>query len=173
MNLPILFYMLWNMDMLATLLGEGYAQLAIFFYILSIGYLSDLFTGITGSILRATEHESYEIYNELVRFISGALILIIWHYSDYVVAYAISGATLFYNISKYIQVYRLFRFKPIRMEHIKSMILHLAAFSLFLYGISGLGKYFSLGFGLAGLLLYYGLVYTYFKNRLHITEVYQ
>ena len=171
-NLPILFYMLWNMDNFTLYLGEGYGQLPMYFYILSVGYLLDLFTGITGSILRATEHEVYEIYNELVRFFSGALILLFLHDSSYVVAYAISGATLFYNIAKYIQVYYIFDFKPIEVAYLGSILKYMGVLSLILYAVSYSSGLWSLAIGIFVLFITYILMYKNLKHKIRI-EVYQ
>jgi len=171
-NLPILFYMLWNMNNFTSYLGEGYGQLPMYFYILSVGYLLDLFTGITGSILRATEHEVYEIYNELVRFFSGALILLFLHDSSYVVAYAISGATLFYNIAKYVQVYYIFNFKPIEVAYLGNILKYMGALSLILYVVSFSNAIWSLAIGIFILFITYILMYKNLKHKIKI-EVYQ
>jgi len=171
-NLPILLYMSWNMDNFTLYLGEGYGQLPMYFYIMSVGYLLDLFTGITGSILRATEHETFEIYNELVRFFSGALILFLLRNSTYVVAYAISGATLFYNIAKYVQVYNIFHFKPIEVVYLGSISKYMGALSLALYVVSYFNGLWSLTMGLFVLFITFISMYKNLKHKINI-EVYQ
>lgn len=171
-NLPILFYLLWNMNIFTLYLGEGYRQLPAYFYILSVGYLFDLFTGITGSILRATEYEMYEIYNEIVRFVSGGVILLLWHDDSYVVAYAISGSTLFYNIAKYIQIYAIFHFKPIKINDLIIIFTYMSVLAVLLYIVSYFDGIVSLGMGVLVLCIIYLGMYKNLRKKISV-EVYQ
>ena len=133
--LPIVIYLLFNIYDISYLLGNGYELLPIYFYILIIGYIFDLLTGITGNILRTTENEKFEIYNELSRFIFGLGFIYIFRDNTYGIAIAIALSMIIYNVLKFIEVYYLFKFIPIRKKQFLYIATQASALSISLYFI--------------------------------------
>jgi O-antigen/teichoic acid export membrane protein len=132
-NIPIFLFLLIFIEYISKYMGDGYTSLQMIFYILSVGYIVDLLTGITGTILRATEHEYIEIYNEIFRFVVGIGLIFILSYKHFGVVYAISISMVAYNIAKFVQVYRLFKIKPFDMDSFRDLILYVGIFGILLW----------------------------------------
>lgn len=135
-NLPILIFILLYIQRIADYMGSGYEALPIIFYILSIGYLFDLLTGITGTILRVTDNENIEIYNEIARLVSGLVLLYMFWNQSYGPAYALSGSLIIYNLLKYFQIYRIFKIYSMTLPHFAIIVFSLAIYALVLYTVS-------------------------------------
>jgi O-antigen/teichoic acid export membrane protein len=135
-NVPILIFLLFYIKPISVFIGEGYQTLPAVFMVLAVGYFFDLMTGITGTILRATEHEHLEIYNEIFRFVVGMSLIYLLHNQPYGIAYAISASMVIYNLVKFLQVYRLFAIAPIRPGHFGIFAISMLMVSLGLYAIS-------------------------------------
>jgi len=133
--LPIIICLLFNIYDISYFLGRGYELLPIYFYILVIGYIIDLLTGVTGNILRTTENEKFEIYNELSRFIFGLWFIYIFRDNTYGIAIAIALSMIIYNVLKFIEVYYLFKFIPIRKKQFLYIVTQASALSISLYFI--------------------------------------
>jgi len=135
-NLPILIFLIFLIDLISKFMGSGYSNLPVVFYILSVGYIFDLLTGITGTILRVTENEHIEIYNEIFRFSMGVGLLFILKNQECGVAYAISASMVIYNIVKFLQVYRLFKIKPLTLKYFNYLISFLIGLISVFYAIN-------------------------------------
>ena len=133
--LPIVICLLFNIYDISYLLGSGYELLPIYFYILIVGYIFDLLTGITGNILRTTENEKFEIYNELSRFIFGLGFIYIFKDNTYGIAIAIALSMIIYNVLKFIEVYYLFKFVPIHKKQFLNIVILVSILSISLYFI--------------------------------------
>jgi len=120
-NLPILLFLSFNIEYISILLGKGYENLPFIFYLLSIGYIFDLLTGITGSILKTTENEHFELFNEIIKFMIGLFIILFFKN----VILAITISIVIFNISKYIEVYFLFKLKPLNNNNLKILSVYL------------------------------------------------
>lgn len=168
-NLPILIFLLFYIDFLSAFIGEGYTTLPIVFSILAIGYFFDLMTGITGTILRATENEHLEIYNEIFRFIVGIGLIILLKDKSLGIAYAISASMVIYNLFKFFQVYRLFEIKPMQWSHFALLAGGLLIVGGMLYIVTAFVHGWK-GFmiGIVGLGLYYLLSLRIMKNRVDL-----
>lgn len=153
-NLIILIFVLFYIKTFSQLLGPGYQSLPFIFYILSVGYFFDLMTGISGTVLRATEHEHLEIYNEILRLISGVISIILLKNYEHGIVYALTISIIVYNSFKYFQIYRLFGILPINGRHLKVLILTVLSYTLLLS--------FSLWFNADSLKLFYGIVISAF-----------
>ena len=133
--LPIVICLLFNIYDISYLLGSGYELLPIYFYILIVGYIFDLLTGITGNILRTTENEKFEIYNELSRFIFGLGFIYIFKDNTYGIAIAIALSMIIYNVLKFIEVYYLFKFIPIHKKQFLNILILVSVLTVSLYFI--------------------------------------
>jgi uncharacterized membrane protein YfcA len=130
-------------------------------------------TGITGTILRATEHEHIEIYNEVFRFVVGIGLLFILRNQDFGVAYAISASMVIYNTAKFFQVYRLFGLKPIHFKNFLILVMYSIALSIMLYGISFIeNSTIALLIASIMLLVYYAIAYKNMKKIISL-EIYK
>jgi len=172
--LPLLTVLIVNMEEIAKMLGSGYEMLPGFFYILSIGYFVNIVTGMTGNLLRATHNEHFEIYNETGRMIFG-LGLIFWLKDyQYGIAVAISISMIVYNLLKYIEIYYLFRFVPLRRDNILKIVFPASVFLVLLYAIENIGMIW-IKFILDILLvaMVYGMIYRYILTNPHILKRYK
>jgi O-antigen/teichoic acid export membrane protein len=164
-NIPIFIFLVIFIGPISQYMGEGYAPLKVIFYILSVGYMVDLFTGITGTILRATEHEHLEIYNELFRFVVGIGLIFILSHQQFGIVYAISISMVVYNIAKFIQVYRLFKLVPFDINTLKDLVLYLSIFGILLFCIKLLTN--SIVLGIAILMMFYLILLKTLKNKIN------
>jgi len=168
-NVPILIFLLYFIETISKFMGEGYTSLPMIFYILSVGYLFDLMTGITGTILRATEHEHIEIYNEIFRFVVGIGLLFLLRNQDFGVAYAISASMVIYNVAKFFQIYRLFGIKPIHLKDFILLMIYSLLLSIVLYVVSFIENLgISLLIAIFVMLGYYAIVYKNMKNIINL-----
>ena len=171
---PIIFILVFNIPKITNFLGEEYFLLPIYFYILLAGYLVDLLTGITGNILRSTENEKYEIFNEIIRLFSGLSMIYILRDHEFGVVIAISLSMVFYNMLKYIEVFYLFRFLPISKDRLKYAIIYILFVGMSLFIISNLEMFFiSIILTLSVLGVNYYLIYTYVKSDLNLLKGYK
>jgi len=168
-NLPILIFLLFYIEYISGFIGEGYRSLPIVFTILSVGYFFDLMTGITGTILRATEHEHLEIYNEIFRFVVGIGLIILLRHQSYGIAYAVSASMVIYNLFKFFQVYRLFKIKPMQLDHFAVLVVSMFAVALVCYTATSMAQGW-LGFliGIMVLAVYYLLSFSVMKKRVDL-----
>jgi len=113
---PIVVLVLTNVDTAIILLGESYILLPMYLYILMIGFLPDLFTGITGNILRSTENEKYEIFNEILVLSSGLGLIYILKDYKYGVVLAIAISNFLYNLLKFLEVYFILKIAPFNLK---------------------------------------------------------
>jgi len=127
---PMMIFLLFNIQDFASFFGNGYEMLPLFFYIVLIGYLTDIVTGITGNILRTTGYEHFEIFNEIMRMIVGVSAIYIFKSYPYGIALALSISTLVYNALKYIEVYTLFHFVPFTKRYIKKLSFFIVYFTI-------------------------------------------
>jgi O-antigen/teichoic acid export membrane protein len=172
-NIPVLIFLIYFIEPIAKYMGEGYSSLPIVFYILSVGYLFDLMTGITGTILRATEHEHIEIYNEIFRFVVGISLIYLLHNQPYGIAYAISASMVIYNTAKFFQVYRLFGLKPIHFKNFLILVMYSVILSIMLYGVSFIdNSTIALLIASIMLLVYYAVAYKNMKKIISL-EIYK
>jgi O-antigen/teichoic acid export membrane protein len=164
-NIPIFIFLVIFIEPISQYMGEGYASLKVIFYILSVGYMVDLFTGITGTILRATEHEHLEIYNEIFRFVVGIGLIFILFHQPFGIVYAISISMVVYNVAKFIQVYRLFKLLPFDINAFKDLVLYLSIFGILLLSIKFLAN--SIILGIAVLIMFYLVLLKTLKNKIN------
>ncbi len=169
--LPILIFLLFNRDYIAQFLGDGYRMFPIFFLILIVGFLVDLITGITGNILRATENEKYEIFNESVRLVVGLSLIYFFKDNIYGIAIAISASMVIYNLLKYIEVFYLFKFTPLNLKESLFYIL----LTIGLMGINYLFRYNftiqnSLILGILFLIVVYLIIFLALRKRKFLLE---
>ncbi len=122
---PLVIVILINIDLIIKFLGTSYDLLGVYLTILMIGFLPDLFTGITGNLLRSTENEKYEIFNEILVLISGLGLIYLLKDYKYGVVVAISISTFLYNIAKLLEVYILLKIKPFDLKKIFLLILYI------------------------------------------------
>ena len=169
-NIPILIYLLFFIETLSIYIGDGYQYLPKIFYILSVGYLTDLLTGITGTILRATENEHIEIYNEIFRFVIAISLLFFLKETAFGIAYAISISMIVYNLVKFYQVYRLFGIKPIRKKNFFVLLLFSILLSLCFVGIFLLefDKKLMIIISLFCMVVLYSYVFFYIKKSINL-----
>jgi O-antigen/teichoic acid export membrane protein len=168
-NIPILIFLLFYIDFISDIIGEGYATLPKVFLILAVGYLVDMLTGITGTILRATEHEHIEIYNEIFRFIMGIGLIVLLHEQPYGIAYAISASMVIYNIAKFFQVYRLFNIRPIYLEQFIILVLAMIFVAMVCYLSSHyLVGWISFFVGIIGLTILYIVFYKVVRQKVDL-----
>jgi O-antigen/teichoic acid export membrane protein len=132
-TLPIYIIILINLEYIAYLLGDGFNNLKVVFYILSFGYMIDLLTGITGTLLRVTENEIYEIWNEIIRFIIGMVLIFILKDYKYGVIVSISISSFIYNFIKFIEVYRVLGLTPLNKSQIKLLVKYFSIYVVFLF----------------------------------------
>jgi len=168
-NVPILIFLLYFIETISKFMGEGYTSLPMIFYILSVGYLFDLMTGITGTILRATEHEHIEIYNEIFRFVVGIGLLFLLRNQDFGVVYAISASMVIYNVVKFFQVYRLFRIKPIHLKNFILLMIYSIGVSMILYMTLYIeSRMVALLLAIIMMFVYYFLMYKHMKKIINL-----
>ena len=169
-NLPILIFLMFFIDIISKFMGSGYSSLPTVFYILSIGYIFDLLTGITGTILRVTENEHIEIYNEIFRFGLGMGLLFILKNQGYGVAWAISASMIIYNIAKFFQVYRLFKIKPLTLNYFKYLILLLVSlvFMFYIVAIIANNIVYKIVLSILIMLIFYTFSYKMSKKILNL-----
>jgi len=156
--LPAMIILAVDVRYLADFLGEGYRLLPIFFYILLIGYGVDLITGITGYMLRAMEHEHYEIFNEIARLTVGLSMIYLFKHLEYGIPLAIAVSMVIYNILKFGEIYYLFRFIPLRRRQVLYLIGYVGIISLLMYAVSSLE---SIGVMMVLQILVLGIVYSF------------
>jgi O-antigen/teichoic acid export membrane protein len=172
--LPILLVLIFNMEEIAILLGSGYEMLPNFFYVLSVGYFVNIVTGMTGNLLRVTENEHFEIYNEVVRLFLG-LGLIYWlkdHSSG--VAFAISVSMIVYNLLKYMEIYYLFGFVPVRKDDILKSVLPVTVLLLVLYTIDTIDSlWIKLILDIFVLVAVYSMIYSNIRKNPSIIQRYR
>jgi len=171
---PLLFLLIFNIEEIASMLGEGYGLLPSYFYILLAGYLVDLLTGITGHVLRSTENEKFEIFNEIVRLISGLFLIYIFRESTFGIVIAISLSMIIYNLLKYIEVFYLFSFLPIKVERIQYVLSFLLLMGVLMF-MTSLIDIFMLHLLLSMLVLVLGyfLIYKYIRSDLTLLKGYR
>jgi O-antigen/teichoic acid export membrane protein len=133
-NVPIFLILIYNIELISEYLGNGYELLPMFLYIMGVGYIFDLFSGITGTILRVTENEKYEVYNELMRLVVGLLSIYLLRDNPYGIAIAISISMVVYNVAKYIQVFMLYKYKPLEVKTIFILLIYIGLITFLLYG---------------------------------------
>ncbi len=168
-NIPILIFLLFYIDYISGFIGEGYKTLPVVFTILSVGYFFDLMTGITGTILRATEHEHLEIYNEIFRFIVGIGLIVLLRHQAFGIAYAISASMVIYNLFKFFQVYRLFKIKPMQLDHFAVLVASMFAVALACYAATSMAQgWWGFSIGIIGLGVYYLLSFSVMKKRVDL-----
>ena len=127
---PLVAYILAYVSYLSGFLGNGYGLLPTYLSILMIGFIPDFFTGITGNLLRSTENEKYEIYNEIILFCSGiGLIYLLKNYENGIV-FAISISMLLYNIAKFLEVKYILKIKPFNLRDLLLLSLYLVGLFL-------------------------------------------
>jgi len=137
---PMMILMAIDIRLLSDFLGKGYQLLPIFFYILLTGYALDLITGITGYMLRAMEHEHYEIFNEIARLTVGLSTIYAFKHLEYGIPLAITASMTVYNILKYIEIYYLFKFVPLKGKQVVYLLGYTGIVSLLMYSISLLNR---------------------------------
>jgi O-antigen/teichoic acid export membrane protein len=169
-NLPILIFLIFFIDVISEFMGSGYSSLPIVLYILSIGYIFDLLTGITGTILRVTENEHIEIYNEIFRFGLGIGLLFFLRNQGYGVAWAISASMVIYNVAKFFQVYRLFKIIPLTLNSFKYLILLLfsLSFVFFIVDIIANNVFYKLVCSIVIMFIFYAFNYKMSKKILDL-----
>jgi len=174
MVLPLIIVLAVDVRYLADFLGEGYRLLPIFFYILLIGYGVDLITGITGYMLRAMEHEHYEIFNEIARLIVGLSMIYTFKNLEYGIPLAIAVSMVVYNILKYGEIYYLFGFTPLNMKQVGYISVYIAIIFLILY-IFSLIETISLIFlfQIIFLIAVYFLIYRFIVKNKYILKGYK
>jgi O-antigen/teichoic acid export membrane protein len=173
-SLPLFLFVAVNIDLIASMLGKGYEMLPTIFYILSIGFLMDAFTGITGTLLRATEHEKYELYNQLLRLISGLGLIYFLKDYQYGIVIAITVSMVLFNVVKIFEIYYLFGFVPLTRKHIFHIISFVFPLSLILFGLMQIEDYYwrsvfnLITFGLTSFF-----IYAYIEKNHYLLEGYQ
>jgi O-antigen/teichoic acid export membrane protein len=173
-SLPLFLFVTVNIDIIASILGKGYEMLPTIFYILSIGFLIDAFTGITGTLLRVTEHEKYELYNELLQLISGLGLIYLLKDYQYGIAIAITVSTVLYSVAKFFELYYLFGFVPLTRKHLFQVISFVFPLALILFGLMQIEDYYwrsvfnLITFGLTGFF-----IYVYIAKNHYLLEGYQ
>ena len=113
---PMLVILFFQIDKISFLLGAAYKDIGFYFYILSIGYGLGLFTGISGNLLRATEHEKLEIYNEIIRMIIGLGLILSLNKYDFGIVIAMSASMFVYNMLKCAELFFLYGFTSISLK---------------------------------------------------------
>ncbi len=171
--MPTIIFLLFNIHEISHLLGEGYKILPLYFYILIVGYLFDLLTGITGNILRTTENEKFEIYNELIRFIFGLGFIYIFRDNPYGIAIAISLSMILYNILKFIEVYYLFKFIPIYKKEFLYISFLVIILSISLYFITMLNSNIKYFLELSIFIIVYLGIFYFIKKNKYLLEGYK
>jgi O-antigen/teichoic acid export membrane protein len=111
--LPIFILLIFNIEKLSSSLGTNYKQLPLIFYILFSSYMIEHITGITGTLLRVTGYENYELFNEIVRLMVGLLSIYLFRNYEYGIVIAIAISTAIYSILKFSELYYLFRVWPL------------------------------------------------------------
>ncbi len=170
-NMPILLFLSFNIGFISEVLGTEYIDLPYMFYILLIGYIFDLLTGITGSILKATGNEHFEIFNETLRFAIGVAIMIVFRNSHFSIVLALAISNSIFNLLKYLEVFLLFRLKPLSwiefkmfFSYLGSLILILSTLYSFVYRCN---KILFLFISFSVILLYHiSFYYKYIKKKL-------
>jgi O-antigen/teichoic acid export membrane protein len=172
--LPALLVFVFNIHEIAKILGSGYEMLPEFFYILSVGYFINIVTGMTGNLLRATENEHFEIYNETGRMVFG-LGLIYWLKEyQYGVAVAISVSMIIYNLMKYFEIYYLFGFVPLRKDEVLKALLPASIFIVVLYAIDHIDiLQIRVVLDILAVGLVYGIIYKYIQKNPDIIKRYR
>jgi len=171
---PILLVLVFNIEQISYILGDGYSLLPNYFYILLIGYIVDLFTGITGHILRSTENEKYELFNETARLFFGLLLIYIFRDNAFGVVMAISFSMVIYNLLKYIEVFYLFSFFSIKRDDLKVIFIFVVPLSILLFMLSYIKiMILYISFNILTLLLCYLLIFRYFKAREKLLKGYK
>jgi O-antigen/teichoic acid export membrane protein len=128
---PLVVFILLNIDVIVKFLGPSYILLSMYLPILMIGFLPDLFTGITGNLLRATENEKYEIFNELLVLISGIGLIYFLRDYQYGVVLSIAISSFLYNIAKFIEVYLVLKITPFNLKNFMTLICYIVIIILF------------------------------------------
>jgi len=171
---PMILFLFFNINSIAFMLGNGYAYLPSFFFILSVGFSIDLVTGITGNILRATHNEKYEILNELVRLIFGLGLIYLLRDHIYGIPIAISVSMVIYNLLKYIEVYILFGFIPVIPKQLFYILLFISMISMGLYiALSLPNIWANVLLQLFIILSAYRLIYRYIRSNPVILKGYK
>jgi len=171
---PILLVLIFNIEKISYILGDGYRLLPNYFYILLIGYIVDLFTGITGHILRSTENEKYELFNETARMFFGLLLIYIFRDNAFGVVIAIAFSMVIYNLLKYVEIFYLFSFFSIKREDLKVVFNFVVLLSLALFMLSYIKiMIIYICFNILILLLCYLLIFRYFKARQRLLKGYK
>ncbi len=170
---PVFMVLFFEIDTLSFFLGSDYDSLTYYFYILSLGYGIGFFTGISGNLLRATEHEVLEIYNEIVRMIIGLGLIALFHNYSLGMVIALSIAMFIYNLVKCIELFILYRFTPLSSEHLKKTFLYIGLLVFIGSGISMIDMvWLKIVIYLLFLLVTYGVIFIYLKKNYRLLEGY-
>jgi len=161
---PLVVIALTNIDLIVQFLGDSYTLLRVYLLILMVGFLPDLFTGITGNILRSTENEKYEIFNEVLVLVSGLSLIYLLKDHQYGVVIAISVSTFLYNIAKFSEVYILLKIKPFSFNKFMFLILYILLLTAIFIIIAQLDIYLRALLILVVMILVYIINYKLIRN---------
>ena len=170
--LPVVILLLFNIKNISDILGSNYNNLEFTFYILSIGYLFSLITGITGTLLRVTENEHFELLNELVRLFSGLTFIYLLRQNTYGVAIAISASMTIYNLLKFIEIFHIFKLTPLTIKYSIDILKLLAITFVLLFGVSKIGNTFLFVLAtIMSLVISYSYTYKLITNNVQLIKL--
>ena len=148
------------------MLGAGYSQLPTFFYIISLGYILEHITGISGTLLRVTENEKFELFNEIIRLIVGLLLIFLLRQNEYGIAIAITISTIVYSTLKFGELYYLFKMWPLNRKSLNQLFALILGTLLILSLVPAVNNiYIEALLTLFILCIGYYLIYNYILRR--------
>lgn len=164
--IPLFLLVSLNINNISNMLGVGYSQLPMFFYIISLGYIIEHVTGISGTLLRVTENENFELFNEIIRLIVGLLLIFLLSQYEYGIAVAIAISTIVYSALKFGELYYLFKMWPLNKKSFKQLLLLILVNFPILYLLATVKNiYIEVLLTLAFLCIIYYLIYNYILVR--------
>ncbi|ABR30934.1 hypothetical protein SU69_05485 [Thermosipho melanesiensis] len=111
--LPIVIFIISNLDILLKLLGEDYKKGNFIISILVIASFFNSFVGPNGTLLNMSDKQKFEIINGLSTIIIGFVLgIILGPRYKWGIAISIAFTTVFVNVLKFIEVVMIYKIYP-------------------------------------------------------------
>jgi O-antigen/teichoic acid export membrane protein len=154
-----------NVDELVSLLGPQYASIGYIVLILGAAKIIDLGTGLNSQILVLSKHWKIDLYSNLF-FVVVSLVLNYYLTKKLGLsgpAYGGLIAIIFFNLIRFIAIWRIYKLQPFTIENLKVFGIGLISFFL-IYIIPSSGNiYFNVVVSSTLFIGIYGLMIIFFK----------
>jgi O-antigen/teichoic acid export membrane protein len=127
----LLLLLIWiNIDFLLGFLPPFYSEAKWVIFIIGLGKLLDMITGINGEIINASKHVKVNLYTNLLLIVlsTASNYFLIRSFGIVGAAFANGLSILFYNSLRMIFLYRTYRLQPFSKGTVTSVLLLLVSF---------------------------------------------